>query len=68
MPETTTHNEVRLITGLNPFGKGIHATVSDICWIESEQAFHGKTSDGDKYLFWNVSKQGESREYRRIDQ
>ena len=58
--------EVRLVTALNPFGNGIHATVRDICWIESEQAFHGKTNDGDKYLFWNVSK-GESREYRRLD-
>lgn len=60
------HEEVQLISGLSPFGSAIHTTVSNICWIESEQAFHGRTKTGDKYLFWNVSKEGKSREYRRI--
>lgn len=63
---TIEHEQVQLITGLSPLGLAVHATVSDICWIESEQAFHGKAKDGSKYLFWNVSKEGKSREYRRI--
>jgi hypothetical protein len=67
MPKTNTIEEVRLIAGLSPFGAAVHATVYNICWIESEQAFHGKTANGDKYLFWNVSEEGYSREYRRID-
>ena len=65
-PKTSPTEKVRLITGLNPFGAGIHATAHDLCWIESEQAYHGKTDEGEKYLIWDISKDGESRNYRRI--
>lgn len=59
------HEAVQLISGLGPFGVVIHATVYEVCWIESEQVFHGKTKEGTKYAFWNVAK-GKSREYRKI--
>ena len=65
--ETMGFEKVKLVTGLNPFGRGVHATVVDICFVEKEKAFHGRTESGEKYLFWNVSREGETRHYRRID-
>ena len=62
----TSFSSVQLITGLSPFGVGIHATVRDLCWIESEQSFVGKTEDGTRYFVWNITKEGKSRDYRRV--
>lgn len=38
----------------------------NICWVESENAFHGTADDGERFLFWDVIEEGTSKDYRRV--